>query len=76
MQVDCQVASVASGQITRLTLSSIPRKVHHNGDSNPVLMRKEYSNALLKVVGFLRVLRFHPKEKVDRVAPLICIKTG
>jgi hypothetical protein len=31
------------------------------------LMGKELVNALLKVVGFLWVLRFPPIEKVDRV---------
>ena len=38
-----------------------------SSDSNPVLMRKAYVNALAKVVGFLRVLLFPPTVKVDRV---------
>ena len=43
--------------------SSIPSKV----DSSPVLVWKEYSQRFAKVVGFLRVLRFPPTGKVDRV---------
>ena len=47
--------------------SSIPSKVHLNVDSNPVLCEKSVVNALPKVVGFLRVLRFPPTGKVDWV---------
>ena len=36
-------------------------------DSRYGLTRKESVNALLKVVGFLRVLRFPPTGKVNRV---------
>ena len=55
-----------SGQTTRLSpiSSSIPRKVQTQSTCEEYSQRSAESR------------EFHPTGKVDRVAPLICVKTG